>query len=153
MKALIGFTVLFVVALAVCSSCLAEGFNVELKQGALVCFDSESSDNNSNKIRNVSTFTIARTEKVEAWGKWNALWEGWTLDGGLAYDSDELDTVAILVGRKLGVIGDYIPIDFPLDDLLSITVYPIGVYAEGIQDNATFGACVGGAIIEAKITF
>ena len=131
----------------------AEGFNIELKQGALVCFDSKSSDNADYKFRNASTFTIARTRKVESWGQWNALWEGWTLDGALAYDSDELDTVALLVGRKLGVIGDYIPIDFPLDDMLSITVYPIGIYAEGLQDGADLGLCVGGAIIEAKITF
>ena len=58
------------------------GLDVSMKQGFLLNWD-----NPEYKLNNLTTFEVMRTRKVESWGNWNALWVGWTLDAGFAYDS------------------------------------------------------------------
>ena len=149
MKAFIGFTILFIVAIVMCSLCMAEeavdpiGIDLSIKQGFLMNWNDPD-----HKFNNLSTFEIAKTRKVESWGMWNALWTGWSLDAGFAYDANEISTVALLVGREFGTLGDYLPIDFPLNDLITITIYPIGVYAEDVFNSPEFGVCSGGSYIK-----
>jgi len=127
----------------------AEIFDLDLKQGAVICWEDDNIDN-------LSTFEMAKTKEVKDWPNWaNALVSGWSLDGGLAYDATGIDTGAILIGREFGAIGKYLPIDFPLKDKFKLTVYPIGIMARGLSDleDVDLELCSGGAIFDVGIKF
>lgn len=156
----------FLIVLAICTICCADdppiaeplgtvdkisetvsGLNLSLKQGFLMNWN----DGDDVKLNNLSTFEVARTKPVESWGNWNALWEGWTLDAGFAYDAAAINTGALLIGREFGTLGKYLPIDFPLKDLLKITIYPIGVSATNLFHKPKWKACSGGAFVKFTI--
>lgn len=126
---------------------LADNFEITMKQGVIAAWDSW-------KLENVTAFEVIKTKKVENWGKWNALWDGWSLDVGVAYDAgDTIDHVAVLLGRKIGVLKDYFPIEYPLADKIEISIYPVGVYFSELGDNVNVSGCSGGAIFNLSIKF
>jgi len=125
---------------------LAEDLNIALKQGALFTWKNQT-------VKNLTTFELAKTQEVESWGKWNILWAGWSLDCGFAYDASSISNGAILIGREFGTIGNYLPINFPLKDKITITLYPAGVYIDNIFDHPKSQGCSGGAIIKLSIKF
>jgi len=127
----------------------ADIFDIDLKQGAVIGWE-------DNNIDNLSTFEAATTKPFKGAPSWvNAIWVGWSIDGGLAYDATGIDTGAILLGREFGAIGSYLPIDFPLKDKLKLTLYPIGVLARGISepDDIDFELCSGGAMVTINAKF
>lgn len=122
-------------------------FTITTKQGYFYSWEDQD-------LTNLTTFEIARTEEIPSWGKWNVLWKGWSLDAGFAYDSsDVLNTGAILIGRNFGTLGEYLPIDFPLQDRITITLYAFGIKAEDLFDSPEidFGSGVGIIKFEIKI--
>ena len=123
--------------------CSAE---ITLKQGFLYGYEDKA-------IKNLTTAEVAKTKAVESWGKWNALWEGWSLDVGFAYDGDTMNTGALLLGREFGTLGKYLPIDFPFKDTLVITIYPIGLRADDLFAKPDLQVCSGGAFLKASLKF
>lgn len=115
----------------------------------------------NSHTESLTSFEIARTRPIESFGKWNMLWDGWTADGGLESNDainaiaegrlKEIDSFSILLGRKVGTLGDYIPIDFPLKDKFTITVYPIGLYFDTIWDKPDVSLASGGAFLKISI--
>lgn len=120
--------------------------SLQLKQG--VVFKLKDGDSSA---KNLTAVTIAKTTPVNGWGKWNALYSGWTIDAGVAYDANTADTLAVLLGREFETLGDYLPVAFPLKDKLSITIYPIGIYLEDLYDTPRASMCAGGALITVKM--
>ena len=118
---------------------------ISMKQGLVLSWKEA-------RVKNLTTFEVAKTKPVESWGKWNALWSGWTLDAGFAYDAATIDTGALLIGREFGTLGKYFPIDFPLKDKITITIYPVGLYVDNLWDKPTWHGCSGGAIIKFTIS-
>ena len=150
MKATIAVLILLCM-LWLSSDCWAqepEDFGLTAKQGALYSWKSKEFDN-------LTTFELAKTKPVEGWGMWNILWDGWSLDGGFGYDMQAIDKGALVLGREFGTLAKYLSIDFPLKDKLTITLYPIGIQAQGEEGNIfkkpKFSACSGGAIVKVTI--
>ena len=145
---------LFVLCFLVCGNVYADELN--FKQGVVY----EWSTSNVNTM---TYFEIARSKPIEGAGKWNMLLDGWTLDGGVdsneVFDAlaegrfREINSCAFVLGRKLGTLGDYLPIDFPLKDKMIITLYPMGLYIVDIWDNPNVSGCSGGAIFKIGFTF
>lgn len=104
-------------------------------------------------VKNLTTFETIKTKKIDSWGNWNILWDGWSVDAGFAYDAIGVNTGAILLGRKFGTLADYVPLQFPLLDKLTITIYPVGLYINNLTDHPEIEGCSGGAIISVKIKF
>ena len=126
---------------------MAEDYDLTLKQGGLYLYE-------DGVFRNFTCAEIARTTANPNWDKWvNAIWSGWTLEGGVAYDASSINTLALMVGRKIGTLGDYLPINYPLLDKVDISVYPIGVACSGIGDKPQFQAASGAAIIKLGLKF
>jgi ABC-type glycerol-3-phosphate transport system substrate-binding protein len=148
----------------ICSTALAEdtattatatettsAFSITTKQGLLyIPVDSA--------VKQFTAFEVIKTDvaQVSSWPKWlQAIYAGWTLDAGFAYDdSDVLSDGALCLGRKMGTLADYLPIKFPLASYIDITIYPVGLYIEKVftnPKNPKFG--FGGAYIKAEIKF
>jgi hypothetical protein len=111
-----------------------------------------------NKVKQFSAFEVIKTDvdQVSSWPKWaKALYAGWSLDAGFAYDdTDILRDGALTIGRKLGTLADFIPLKFPLSNIIEITIYPIGIYVEKIfTDPQTPEIGYGGSYIKAEIKF
>ena len=121
---------------------------IELKQGALIRWDDDECD-----IENLTTVTIARTYPIESLGKWNVLWDGWTLDFGAAYAADQFNTGALLIGRNFGTIGKYLPVEFPLKDRLEVSIYPVGIIASDILGDAEISGASGLGIAKFEVNF
>jgi len=124
----------------------AIGQEINLKQGFLYLWK-------DGEISNLTTVEVAKTKPVENFGKWNILWDGWTLDAGFAYKTSSLQNVALVLGRDFGTLGKYLPIDFPFKDKIQITLYPIGLYVRDIFDHPTLTGCSGGGFIKLSIKF
>ena len=127
-------------------STLVMAEEIDLKQGFLMTWEDQS-------FKNLTVVKVAETTPVEGWGKWNALWVGWTLEAGWAYAASDLTSVALMVGRKLGTVQDYLPIKVPLTDKFEITAYPIGMYATSIFDHPQFQGASGGALVKLAIKY
>lgn len=119
---------------------------ISTKQGFIIPWDSK-------EVKNLTTFEILKTKKVESWGKWNALWGGWSMDAGFAYDSGRLSDGGILLGRNFGTLGDYLPIEFPLKDMITITLYPAGLYLKDMFSDLSVKGCSGLGVIKFEIKF
>ncbi|MDI6732304.1 MAG: hypothetical protein QME16_00025 [Planctomycetota bacterium] len=147
MRAKISYVfVAIVLALSVCVGlCRAEEMNVNLKQGFVYSWKHK-------QVKNLTTFEIAKTRAVESIGKWNALLEGWSIDAGGAYDTNVFNGV-LLLGREFGTLGKYLPIDFPLKDKISITLYPIGLYVRDIFNSPDVTLASGVGIIKISLKF
>ena len=90
--ALIVAAILLITGLAYAGT--ADDMGITLKQGMVM-------DWSSARMKNLTTFEAAKTKPVPTWGKWNALWAGWTLDAGFAYDASAIDTVAAIGWAKM----------------------------------------------------
>lgn len=123
----------------------ADELNINLKQGFVYSWK-------DNQTKALTTFEIAQTKPIEGWGKWNALIDGWSIDAGGAYDTEVFNGV-VLLGRDFGTIGKYLPINFPLKDKLSITLYPIGVYMKDIFNNPKTTLASGVGIVKVSLKF
>jgi len=136
--------------LVITGACLAEEnpapFTITAKQGFVMTWEDQT-------IKNLTTFETIKTKKMDSWGKWNALWEGWSVDAGFAYDANSLNVGALLIGREFGMLGNYLPISFPLKDAITITLYPVGIYVNDLVSHPKVKGCSGGAIIKATIKF
>jgi hypothetical protein len=130
-----------------CGVVQAEILNVTLKQGFIVPW-------RDAKLQNMTVVETLNTKPIESWGKWNILWDGWSVDTGIAYDAEDvLSTGVVLLGRNFGTLGKYLPINFPLKDQVVITIYPIGIYVSDLNDSAKFTGCYGGAFVNVGIKF
>jgi len=136
---------LLAVALVLGLSLIAQA-EMTVKQGFLYGFK-------DREIKNLTTLEVIKTKQIEGLGNWNILIDGWTLDVGFAYTGESLNTGALLLGRELGTLGKYIPIDFPLKDSIIITIYPIGLRADDLFANPDFQGCSGGAFIKMTLEF
>jgi len=133
--------------------CWAEGAEIPLldgsvafKQGVIMSWD-------DHQVDNLSTTVLARTMPFNGWGNWNTLWDGWSVDGGVAYDATAIDTGALLIGRELGTLGKYFPIDFPLKDKINITIYPLGLIVNDIFSKPEIDGCSGLAYVKGSLKF
>ena len=145
--ALIAFVLLSTTAYADIASVTLPS-SVEIKQGFLVKWS-----DSSGGMLNLSTVTIARTQPWDKLGWANILWDGNTIDLGAAYDGTGLHTGAILLGREFGTIGKYLPVQFPLADRLSLTLYPIGIYSEDPMNNLRPKMASGAGIIKLSVNW
>jgi hypothetical protein len=136
--------------LAVClmvTQAFAEDSGITLKQGAIASWKDWT------KIRNVSTAEVAKTNPVDGWGIWNVLWDGWSLDAGIAYDVDTINTGTLLLGREFGTLGKYLPINFPFKDKITLSLYPVGIQANNIDSEVNINGCSGFAYLKGSIKF
>lgn len=148
-KSFISFIVLLCLMVYIVPCFAEEASNpitITAKQGFVMTWDDPV-------VKNLTTFETIKTKKVESWGKWNMLWEGWSLDAGFAYDATGINTGALLIGRQFGTLADYLPLQFPLLNKISITIYPVGLYINDLTDHPRLKGCSGGAIIKAEIKF
>ena len=120
--------------------------NLTLKQGTVVSW-------NDGKLKNLSTLEVMKTKKQDSWGKWNILWDGWSIDAGLSYGTSDIDAVALMLGRNFGTLAEYLPIEMPLVDKLKVTLYPVGIYASDWKDTLDIAGCSGGAFINFGLEF
>lgn len=105
----------------------ADEFEVKLKQGIIATWGDW-------EIKHIALVELAKTKPKEEWKKWNILWDGWSVDVGYPFDNPSNKDVGILLGREVGTIGKYLPINFPFKDKLVITIHPSGVYAKELLD-------------------
>lgn len=109
------------------------------------------------KTKNVTTFQLMSTTHVDSWGTWGTvLWDGMSLDAGIDYDAlNSIDGGSILLGKDFSALIGQIPVDFPLKNVLHLTVYPVGdCISKGEGDSkVTNQFCFGGAILKAEWKF
>ena len=136
--------ILILLALMVMPFAKAQEATITLKQGVLLGWE-------SGTIKNITSVKVAETVANPNWKPWvNALWAGNVVEAGWVYDNSAADSVAIMVGRKIGTLGDYLPIKFPLADKIEITVYPIGLMANNLTDKPKFSGVSGGSYLQLK---
>lgn len=121
---------------------------IEVKQGMLISWNDPTAG-----VNNLSCITLAKTYPVESFGKWNALWDGWSLDAGFAYDANQFNTGALLLGREFGTLGKYLPIEFPLKDKIKITLYPVGIQVNNLFDSPEISGASGVGVIKFDVSF
>lgn len=115
-----------------------------LKQGVLLGWE-------EGTIKNITSIKVAETIANPNWSKLaNAFWSGNVVEAGWVYDNGSADSVALMVGRKIGTLGDYLPIKFPLADKIEITVYPIGLMASNLTSQPKFSGVSGGSYLQLK---
>ncbi len=123
---------------------MAQEATITLKQGVLLGWE-------SGTIKNITSVKVAETVANPNWSKLaNAFWSGNVIEAGWVYDNSAADCVAIMVGRKIGTLGDYLPIKFPFADKIEITVYPIGLMASELTSKPKFSGVSGGSYLQLK---
>lgn len=129
-------------------SARTEDVDISLKQGLIATWG-------DLEVKNTTLVEIANTNPVEKWGKWNVLWDGWSLDLGYPFDNSTSKDIALMLGREFGTLGKYVPINFPFKDKLVITIYPIGLYAKDLLsfEELKLKPASGGAFIKATLKF
>jgi len=121
--------------------------NLTVKQGGVYVW-------NDGKLKNTTTYEVLVTTKIDSIGKWNALWEGISLDVGPAYDAlNSVDGGVIMIGKNINKFGDYLPINFPFKDQITLTVQPIGLYFTDSGDKWNFKTASGIAYVQMTIKF
>lgn len=106
-------------------------------------------------LKNTTTFEVAMTVPNPKWSKAvNALWDGWTIDAGFAYDAGSADNAIIGISRTFGTLGQYLPIKFPLADKIQISITPLAMefqhFTSGHLDYSGFS---GGSYASALLKF
>jgi len=85
----------------------------------------------TGRILNTTTFDVAYTKPKESWPTWaNDIWDGWRIRAGFAYDSNSADNGILEISRRIGTLGKYVPINFPLLDKITIDFVPAGLKVE-----------------------
>ena len=123
--------------------------DVELKQGFVVKWD-------GGEIKNMTTAELMNTKPVEGWGKWNSVVDGWSIDAGYPFENSTEKDGCLVLGRELGTLAKYLPfIDLPFKDILTITVYPVGLYAKDLLNfkKLELEGCSGGSFAKATLKF
>ena len=125
--------------------------SITTKQAVFFISDSKS-------VKQLTAFEVIKTDvdQVPSWPMWvKALYGGWVLDAGFAYDDTKvLENGALALGRRMGTLGDYLPLTFPLMNKIEITLYPAMAYCEKILTNPQrpkYGFGVG--YIKAEVKF
>lgn len=121
--------------------------SVHVKQGFVIPWDDPQSG-----FSNMSTVTVMETKPWDKLGLWNALWAGNSIDVAWAYDANT-SNVGVMFGRRLGTLGDYLPIEYPLAKYMDITLYPFGIIVEHPTDEPHITGATGAAIIKLDIVF
>lgn len=122
---------------------------ITMKQGMLLKWNDPTAG-----VLNLSTFSVAETVASEHFSNWeNALWEGWSLDAGFAYDANSFGVAALMIGRDFGNIGKYLPVKFPLADKFSLTVYPLGMIVEDPTGHPSIKGASGLGVIKLSVSF
>ena len=119
----------------------------DIKQGFVIPWE-----NVENGFMNMSTVTVMQTERWERLGNWNALWDGWTIDAAWSYDAGT-SNFGVMLGRKLGTLGQYIPITYPLADKVDVTLYPLGIIVDHPFDDPEISGASGAGIIKLSLSF
>jgi len=120
---------------------------VTLKQGFIGIYGEQG-------IKKMTIAELYHTKKIDSWGKWNALYDGWSIDAGVGYnDLKEIEDAAVVLGRRLGVIADYFPIDFPFDKRIKITLYPIGLYFKDVRNKYDPKLAYAGSYFTGELKF
>ena len=145
--AIVCMALAFLVVIAV-TMCRAEEISISLKQGYIVTWG-------GLETKAITLIETAKTRPVEKWGKWNALFDGWSLDLGYPFDNTNSKDIALMLGREFGTLGKYLPIDFPFKDKLTITIYPVGLYGKDFLDFKVLKlkGVSGGAFLKATLKF
>jgi len=127
------------------------GISITTKQAVLLI-------PSTSAVKQFTAFEVIKTDvdQVSSWPKWlKAVYAGWTVDAGFAYDDSKvLQDGALALGRKMGTLGDYLPLKFPLLNKIEITIYPAAAYVEKFLTNPQkpkFG--FGGGYVKAEIKF
>jgi len=127
------------------------GISITTKQAVFFIPDTQS-------VKQMTAFEVIKTDadQVASWPKWvKAVYAGWTLDAGFAYDDTKvLESGALALGRRMGTLGDYLPLKFPLMNKIEITLYPAMAYCEKLLTNPQrpkYG--FGAGYIKAEIKF
>lgn len=138
-------TVLVVALMLMASVVMAQDSpTFTLKQGVLLGWE-------QGTIKNITSLKVAETEANPNWPKLvNAFWAGNVIEVGWVYDKSSADCVALMVGRKIGTLGDYLPIKFPLAEKIEITVYPLGIMASNLTNKPEFSGVSGGSYLQLK---
>jgi hypothetical protein len=112
----------------------------------------------SHELTQFMAFETIKTDasKVPTWPKWaKAVYDGWSLDAGFNYDDTKvLKDGALAIGRKFGTLADYLPLDFPLLNKITITLYPASWTFEDLFNHPSkpkFGYGIG--YIKAELKF
>ena len=146
-KLLIGITIISLILSLGVGVAAAEETNIKVKQGIIYTWK-------DTETKNITTVEFAKTKAIDGFPAWaNALIDGWTIDVGAAYENSIIEDGAVLLGKEIENLGKYIPIDFPLKDKLSVTIYPLGLYVEDIFDGPTIQGSSGGAFIKFNVVF
>ena len=119
----------------------------EIKQGFIIPWE----DSNSG-FMNMSTVTFVRTDAYEPFKKWNAVWEGWSLDGAWSYDAGT-SSFGLMLGKDFGNLSKYLPVSFPMADKINITVYPVGIVVNHPFDDPETSGASGAAIVKMTVSF
>ncbi len=122
----------------------ADEGGITLKQGVIYPWK-------TGELKNITVLDGVNTKAVESYPKWlNAIIDGWTLDPAWAYDGSSANSGALLLGRKVGTLADYVPfLNYSILDKFDITIYPIGLYAEDLF-NTTKTQAVSGLVYFSK---
>ena len=121
--------------------------SLELRQGFVIPWE-----NPQNGFMNMTTTTLLKTEAYEKFGRWNALWEGWSLEAAWSYDAGT-SKVGLMLGRHLGTLGKYLPVSYPLADKVDITIYPLGIIVDDPVGQPEITGASGAGIIKLAISF
>jgi hypothetical protein len=129
MKKFFGLLVIGIMLLSFCgiSKVMASDDGITLKQGAIYPWK-------NCELKNQTMVKWINTKPIEFAPNWiNALVDGWEIDPGWAYDNSTLNSGSLMLGREIGTLGKYVKfLEFPLLDKITITIQPIGLYAEDL---------------------
>jgi len=146
-------TIIFLVALFLCTGIvMAQDEGTKPADDGLILKQAFVYPWKTGELKNMTTIEGIRTKPVDGWPKFvNAAIDGWSLDPGWAYDATSINNADLMLGRKVGTLGKYVPfLDFPLINMFDITIYPIGLhFTEFPQKLKTQGAS-GGAYFTHK---
>lgn len=145
MKALFGTAVLLGMVLCFVFAAFAQ--DITAKQGLLYMYE-------DNAVKNFSCIEIIKTKANPEWPKWaNALWNGNSLEAGIAYDLAGINSVALMIGHRLGSLADILPLEYPILAKADITIYPIGVAIKEPFDGPEAQLASGLAIVKVSLKF
>ncbi len=146
MKRLIGIA-LIVFIFMLSGVAMADEAKVTLKQGGVYLWQ-------DGQYKNTTTATIIKTSPIDSLGVWNALLDGWTIDGGVAYEDETITDGVLELGREVGTLGKYLPwLIFPFKDKIAITICPVGLYVEDALNQPKIQGCSGFGYIKGELKF
>lgn len=137
--------------LMVCGLAVAEPLAIPdeftAKQGMLMLWS-------DGHLQNSTTFEAAYTEAYPSWPKIvNAIWSGWTIDVGFAYDAGSADNAVLAISRTVGTLQDYLPIKFPILSKFKVSITPLAVEAKHFTSDIDWDGASGGSYAQVGVRF